>query len=233
MNTAAARSNLNVASDSPRFWRAFRQMPVVLQAYACFTLLAVITGGIVLSLLAWSADGLTTPWTNSWLILGYQMYLPTLNILLICINPTQNRRRRLILGSLCGLLVGALLIGISDMRDALSSDARLTLAAQTADPALQYPPLRPVLYVVVPAFWILMLLSPQIWRWQTEKVDGKVPVALIDLFYWLFVVAVCTSLSIALVGFARNRLEVGQTLSEMLAKSKAAAQASPSPSKTP
>jgi hypothetical protein len=76
-------------------------------------------------------------------------------------------------------------------------------------------------------------LSPQIWRWQSGKLDGRVPVTLVDLFYWLFVAAACTALSISLVGFARNRLAVGQTLAELLAKQKAASQASPSPSKAP
>jgi hypothetical protein len=233
MNATAARSGLNVAAERPRFWASFRQIPAVLQAYACFTLLVSVCGLVAIVVLTWSANGLTTPWTNTWSAVWYQMFLPTFSILLMAINPTQNRRRRLIVGSLCGLLVGALLIGINDMRNALSSDGRVTLAAQTADPALQYPPLRSVVYIVVPAFWILMLLSPQIWRWQSGKLDGRVPVTLVDLFYWLFVAAACTALSISLVGFARNRLAVGQTLAELLAKQKAASQASPSTSKAP
>jgi len=231
MHTATVTANTNVSQERPRFWASFRQMPAVLQAYACFALLLMIVGGLALAIVLWSANGLTTPWTHSWSAVWYQMYLLTLSSLCIYMNPAI-RRRRLLLGSFCGLLVGALLIGISDMREGLSA-VNVTLAAQNASSMFQYAPLRPVLYVVVPAFWILMLLSPQVWRWQTGKVDGKVPVALVDLFYWLFVVAVCTSLSIALVRHAHHRLEVGQTLAEMLAKSKAAAQASPSPSKTP
>jgi hypothetical protein len=228
----AVTANVNTESQ-PGYWAAFRQMPIALQSYACFTLLVFISGGLALAALVWSANGLTTPWTNSWLFVWYQTYLLTFSILGMCINPVLNRWRKLILGSLCGLLVGALLIGISDMRDALSSDARVTLAAQTADPALQYPPLRPVLYVVVPAFWILMLLSPQIWRWQSAKVDGKVPFALVDLFYWLFVVAACTALSIALVGHARHRLDVGATYAEAIARMKASQQSISSPAKSP
>jgi len=127
----------------------------------------------------------------------------------------------------------ALMAGIADTLELLS-DVTVTMAAQTTQPSLQHHPVRPVLHVVVPAFWFLMLLSPQVQCWmRTPPEEGPVPFTLVDIFYCVFVAAVCTSLSIALVGFARNRLEVGQTLAEMLTKSKTAAQASPSPSKTP
>lgn len=228
MNATTAAANANFSQERVRFWASFRQMPAVLQAYACFTLLVFLSGGLALAALVRSAHGLTTPWTNSWSAVWHQMYLLTFSVLGMCPNPALNQWRKVIQGSLCGLLVGALLIGIGDMLSGLSA-VRVTLAAQNAGPGFQYAPLRPVLYVVVPAFWILMLLSPQIWRWQT----GKAPVALVDLFYWVFVVAACMLLSIVLVGHARHRLEVGQTIAEMLAKSKAASQASPSPAKTP
>lgn len=227
MNVTA---RVKAAADRPDLWAGFRKMPVVLQTYACFVLLMIGFWGLALAVGFWpAANHLIASWTGATLFIWY---LPTFNMLLIWINPTQNRRRRLIVGSLCGLLVGSLATGIIDTRDGLS-DVRVTRAAQTANPSFQYSPLRPVFYVVVPTFWILMLLSPQIWRWWSEKGDGPVSVAIADLLYWVFVTAACTALSIALVGHARHRLDVGKTYAEALARMRASQQAIPSPTKTP
>jgi hypothetical protein len=131
------------------------------------------------------------------------------------------------------ILGSALLVGVADAVRLLD-DTKVTLAAMSTNPSSQFHPIRPAIWITMPVFWLLMLLSPQVRRWsRTPPKDSPVPVSLVDLFYWVFAAALCTSLAIGLVGFARQRLDVGQTLAEMLARSKSAAQASPSPTKTP
>lgn len=229
MNPATATMNTNVAPERVRYWPAFRQMPVVLQAYAGISGISLVFVFLGLAAMFWpSAKRWMQPWSEP---AFFNFYLLTISVMASL--PTKHQMRKLLVGCLFLMLLMGLLMGIADTLELLS-DVAVTMAAQTTQPSLKHHPVRPVFHVAVPAFWFLMLLSPQVRRWmRTPPEEGPVPFSLVDLFYCVFVAAVCTSLSIALVGFARHRLDVGQTYAELLAKSKAAAQASPSPSKTP
>jgi glucan phosphoethanolaminetransferase (alkaline phosphatase superfamily) len=198
---------MTTAGAAP-YWASFRRMPLVLQAYAAFAVGAAVLWCLALAaLLLPSVNRHIAPYGGVTSLSGYLFTL-----YFIFAIPTQPRRWTVF--ALAPLVSIVLISGVTDMLRLLS-DTNVAHTAQTTNPFLQYAPLRPVLNIVVPLFWILMICSPQVWRWaRARETDRQFQSSLLDLFYLIFVCALCISLSIGLTNYVHRRHAVGAKMAQ-------------------
>lgn len=202
--TATTAANMNVAPDRAAYWAVFRQMPLVLQAYAWFVCVAVVAWCAGMLLLLWpAANRAVLPYFS-----GMDLHYYAFTIYFAFSLPIRPRRRFLVF-SLAALVSIGLWAGLFNMFLSLS-DANLAQAAST-NPHLRYEPLRAVISIVVPLFWIMMLLSPEVWRWSCGKdTVSRSRYAVLDLLYLVLVCAICTALSLGLIGHVRERVSAAK-----------------------
>lgn len=186
------------------YWASFRRMPLVLQAYAGFAVIACVV---------WLTS------TGLLFLPGAARYLAPLNLgmalsayiftLYFAFSmPLQPHPRAMTL-ALVPMVSIALFSGIFDVAR-LRSDTLVAAIARANSPFMDFSPWRPVISIAMPLYWILLLLSPSVWRWNAAKNHGRgSQFALLDLFYLVLVIAICTGLSLALMAYVRGRLEAG------------------------
>ncbi|REK19411.1 MAG: hypothetical protein DWQ37_01025 [Planctomycetota bacterium] len=178
-------------------------MPYVLQAYAAFVSFVLLAWIACLVSLGFPAIGnRLAPYG---VVTSLNLYLFTVYSVFALPGRTQSRRMAL---SLAPLVSATMFSGLFDLYRMLAG-GHAVYTAHTTNPYLQYAPMRAVICIAVPLFWVLMLLSPSVWRWVRQKdLKRRVHLSLLDLFYLMLVVAVCTALSLQLVSYARGRLAV-------------------------
>jgi|GEM_PF-3589802 len=89
MNITAA-ANTKVAPDRAGYWTAFGQMPVVLQAYAGFSTVALVSVFLGIAALFWpNAKQWMQPWSEP---AFFNSYLVTISIMLSL--PTRHHLRK-------------------------------------------------------------------------------------------------------------------------------------------
>lgn len=136
------------------FWFRFTHAPLILRAYVVFALVA--------SALAFSGfyapplNAAIIPYTG-WSSLG--LYLFTLFFAIAAILTPQ-RKQVYAVAALLGLFV--LLGAIDTYRYTLGPEAGTT---DFGNPYLIYHPLRPVFTIALPAFWLVLLISPIMRKW--------------------------------------------------------------------
>jgi hypothetical protein len=197
-------------------------MPLVLQAYAAFAVGAVVLWCAAFAVLLWpNANRHIAPYGGVNALSGYLFTL-----YFIFAIPVQPRRWAVFV--LAPLISVVLISGVTEMLRLLS-DANVAHTAQTANPFLQYAPLRPLFSIVVPLFWILMICSPQVWRWtRARDTDRQFQSSLLDLFYLIFVCALCISLAIGLTNYVHRRLTIGVKMAQPGTVLRASPQITPS-----
>ena len=135
-------------------WFRFTQAPLILRAYVVF---ALVASGLSLSgFYAPPLNAAIVPYTG-WSSLG--LYAFTLFFAIAAILTPQ-RKQVYAVAALLGLFV---LLGAFDtFRYTLGPAAG---RPDSGNPYLTYHPYRPIFTIVLPAFWLLLLISPIMRKW--------------------------------------------------------------------
>lgn len=180
-----------------------RCAPVIIQAYMIFAI-----GAAVLGISLRVGGGLhfplfiaTCPYL-AWEPHQEAMYLLTVYGIVIATMTAWRKTGFVILLLLLAVVIA---LGIVDLFQ--YSDRRIWVQGRIA-----YAPQRPIVTIVVPLAWLLLLLAPLVRMWiknPHERSSSVTPqFTLVDLLYAIFVAAVCLALSIALIQEVKNRQQL-------------------------
>jgi hypothetical protein len=173
--------------------------PVILQAYL---LCAVISTLLDFSIFyARPLKLVLVPYGNA----GITVYMFTLSF---AFAAAISSHRKLVYGALFMLCVG-IVFGVLDLVRHLLISADTFRVIQT-NAYLAFAPQRPILTIVVPFAWVLLLVAPVMRNWMnaSAKSDNSRPrqfqFSLVDILCIMSVVALSLALSIALVGVVKR-----------------------------
>ncbi len=176
------------------FGSRFRRVPVILQAYAVFAVVMTLVNFSVIFAPQFYRS--ISPYLGG---LG-MIYMFTFFFVFAAIATPQHKLLYAVV-----MLVGlGVLFGVVDLGRHLAMSAE-TLIAIKGNPYLAYAPLRPVVTIVVPLAWALLLVSPVMRKWINKAsaedcVKDQFQFSLADLLYVMMVVGMSTAVSVALVG---------------------------------
>jgi hypothetical protein len=140
------------------YWLRFTQAPLILRSYVVFALAAS----------ALHLSGLFAPWLSSVTIpytgwLGLTSYMFTL---FFAISAILTPQRNQIYGVVALLGLGVLIGAFDTFWYTLGPGAG---APDFGNPYLTYHPYRPVITVLLPASWLLLLISPSMRKWIKNR----------------------------------------------------------------
>ncbi len=178
------------------FSARFRRIPVILQSYSVFAVVMTLANFSVFVRFAPQLYRSISPYLGG---LG-MIYMFTFFFVFAAISTPQRK----LLYAVVMLIGLGVLFGVMDLGRHLAMSTE-TFVAIKDNPYLAYAPLRPVVTIVVPLAWVLLLLSPVMRKWMNSAsvgngVKDQYQFSLADLLYVMVVVGVSTALSVALVG---------------------------------
>ena len=159
---------MNTTIDGSR-WLRFTQAPLALRSYIVFALVAStlqLSGvfGLVASTLHLSGvaapwrtlDAAITPYTG-WSGLGYYMFT-----LFFAISAIHTPPRKQVYGVVALLGLAVLFGALDTFRHTLGPEAG---RPDFGNPYLIYHPYRPIITILLPASWLLLLITPSMRKW--------------------------------------------------------------------
>jgi hypothetical protein len=175
------------AGFAPGWRERFKHAPLVLQAYIVFVIAAIAFSFAALFVRPLGNAVLPIIGGTGGVNLGFTLYFAIVAAL---------GQGRMVLAVVALLALFALFGGWETVRHLAAPTAT---AVYSANSALRYHDLRPAFTVVLPVCWILLLLSPAMWRWMRR--DQRVRAyqfSLSDLLYLMLVVCLGLAASLAL-----------------------------------
>ena len=223
MDQATAESTETVAARGTNWWVRLTRAPVILQAYIVFTLFAVsfsMTASFVPPL-----GRIVVPYTG-WtggINYGFTLFFAVAAALV------PQRRMIYAVIALLGLFA---LFGCLEMIGHL---VWLGPASQNFEnPYLIYHGLRPAFDIVLPAFWIALLLSPSMRKWindpATPNAYAPRQFSLVDLLYLMLIVSLGLASMLMLASLVRR---VNEYLEPVPAAAPGEVPAAPNPGSQP
>ncbi len=179
-----------------RTWFArFRQTPFILQSYVVFVIVASALASTVF--FAWPLHRAIAPYLGGNLMLYLFAIYPAI----------ASASQRKLVYAVVPILLVAIGAGIIDL--ALAWKNPTMLQANPTNPYLEYATVRPVVTIVMPLAWMLLLCSPMMRKWIRESNNPGTPsrhqFSLMDLLYVTMVAAICLALSLALVEIVKQK----------------------------
>lgn len=143
-------------------WLRFTQAPLLLRGYLLFALVASLLA--ISGIFAPSLSGAIIPYTG-WS--GLTFYLFTL---FFAISAILTPQRKQIYGVAALLGLAVLFGAVDSIRHTSGPEAG---TPDFGNPYLTYHPYRPIFTVVIPAVWLLLLISPTMRKWVKSPLTDQ------------------------------------------------------------